>query len=133
MRRLLIGLVCVSCVFNLTASAQRKVRRETSCGEFTTQAEANACSRREYEKGDVEMNDVYRQLMSELGGESDKDQQKLRQAQQLWLQYRDANCESEASVYEGGTIRPAIYNLCLASLTRERATRMKAFLAEVRM
>lgn len=133
MRRLLISLVCVSCIFNVMVSAQRKVTRESSCGEFMSQAEANACSRREYEKADAEMNKVYDQLMSELSGGSGKDQQKLKQAQLLWLQYREANCESEASIYEGGTIRPAIYNLCLASMTRERAMRMKAFLAEVKM
>ena len=98
-----------------------------------TQAEANACSRREYEEADAEMNKVYDQLMSELSGGGGKDQQKLKQAQLLWLQYRDANCESEASIYEGGTIRPAIYNLCLTSMTRERAMRIKAFLAEVKM
>jgi uncharacterized protein YecT (DUF1311 family) len=133
MGRLITCVVFVSCVFNSAASAQRTVTREPPCGEFMTQAEANACSRREYEKADAEMNHVYRQLMSELGGGSDKDQQKLRRAQVLWLQYRDANCESEASIYEGGTIRPAVYNLCLASMTRERAMRMKTFLAEVKM
>ncbi|MFN2511088.1 MAG: lysozyme inhibitor LprI family protein [Pyrinomonadaceae bacterium] len=89
-------------------------------------ADANACARHQYEKADVEMNRVYGQLMSELAGEDDKNQRKLRQAQMLSLKYRDSNCESEASIYEGGSIRPAIYSHCLASITQERTRRLKA-------
>jgi uncharacterized protein YecT (DUF1311 family) len=91
-----------------------------------------ACARAKYKQADAEMNRVYEQLMSELAGDDDKARQKLRQAQLLWLQYRDANCESEASIYEGGSIRPAIYSLCLASVTQERTKRMRAFLAATR-
>ena len=133
MRRLLVSLLCLPCLFHVLAAAQGKVAKGAPCGESMTQSEANACSRREYEEADAEMIKVYDQLMSELGGGSGKDQQKLKQAQMLWLRYRDANCESEASIYEGGTIRPAIYNHCLTSMTRERAARIKAFLAELKM
>ena len=67
-----------------------------------------------------------------LAGDDNKDQQKLRQAQLVWLRYRDANCESEASIYDGGSIRPAVYSTCLASITQERTRRMRAFLAVTR-
>lgn len=80
------------------------------------------------------MKHVYDQLLSELSGfgSEGKAEQKLRQAQSAWLQYRDANCESEASIYEGGSIRPAVYYSCLASITQERVARMKEFLKETR-
>jgi uncharacterized protein YecT (DUF1311 family) len=78
------------------------------------------------------MNAVYKQLLAELAGNEDKDQQRLKQAQLLWIQYRDANCESEASIYDGGSIRQAVYNTCLASITEERTRRMRAFLTTTR-
>lgn len=132
MKRLVVTLIVIN-LFNSVALPQKKGATKSPCEGNETQAGAKACARYKYEKADAEMNRVYGQLMSQLAGENDKDQQKLRQAQSLWLQYRDANCESEASIYEGGSIRPAIYGHCLASVTEERTRRIKAFLAEVKM
>lgn len=110
---------------------QKKGAVKSPCIDNETQADANPCARYKYEKADAEMNRVFGQLTSELVGFNGAE--KLRQAQMLWLKYRDANCESEASIYEGGSIRPAVYSHCLASRTQERTMRMKAFLAEVKM
>jgi uncharacterized protein YecT (DUF1311 family) len=129
MKRILIGVITVICSLSATSLSQEKRGREVPCGETGTQAEANACARLEYQKADAEMNKVYGRLMAELAGYKGNDQQKLQRAQALWLQYRDANCESEASIYQGGSIRPAVYNSCLASVTRERARRLTEFLA----
>jgi uncharacterized protein YecT (DUF1311 family) len=134
MKRLVVTLIVITYLFNSVALGQKKGATKSPCANMSeTQAGANACARYKFEKADAEMNRVYGLLLSQLAGETDKDQQKLRQAQSLWLQYRDANCDSEASIYEGGSIRPAIYSHCLASVTQERTIRMKAFLAEVKM
>jgi uncharacterized protein YecT (DUF1311 family) len=129
MKRILIGVVMVICLLSASSLSQEKRGSEVPCGENGTQAEANACARREYQKADAEMNKLYGRLMTELADYRGNDQQKLQRAQVLWLQYRDANCESEASIYQGGSIRPAVYNSCLASVTRERAQRLAEFLA----
>ena len=102
------------------------------CGEYGTQAEANACAHREYQKVNAEMVAVYDRLMTELASYGGKHQQRLRRAQASWLQYRDVNCDSEASIYEEGSIRPAVYYSCLASVTRERAKRLEEFLIAAR-
>jgi uncharacterized protein YecT (DUF1311 family) len=133
MKRILVSLIVITCFFNTVVLPQKKVAGKSPCMDIESQASANACARHQYEQADSEMNRVYGQLMSRLVGFNGKDQQKLRQAQMLWLKYRDSNCESEASIYEGGSIRPAVYNHCLASMTQERTRRMKAFLAEVKM
>ncbi len=132
MKRIIVSLIFVTFSLAVVALPQKKGAEKSPCEGNGTQAEANACARFQYTQADVEMNRVYEQLMSELAGDDDKNQQKLRQAQLLWLQYRDANCESEASIYEGGSIRPAIYNHCLASVTRERTGRLRAFLGATR-
>ncbi|MFN2511086.1 MAG: lysozyme inhibitor LprI family protein [Pyrinomonadaceae bacterium] len=133
MKKLFVSLIFITCFLDVLVLPQKKEAEKSPCIGNETQAGANACARYKHEQADAAMNRVYRQLMSELAGFDGKDQEKLKQAQMLWLQYRDSNCESEASVYEGGSIRPAIYNHCLASMTQERTRRMKAFLTEVKM
>src|SRR5687768_14251820 len=105
MKRIVVVLIVITCLFSTVAFPQKKGARKSPCRDNETQAGANACARYEYEKADAEMNRVYGKLMAELAGFDNKSREKLRQAQLLWLQYRDANCESEASIYEGGSIR----------------------------
>lgn len=132
MKRILIGAIIIICSFSAVSHSQEKRVSSLHCGEDGTQAEANACARHDYQKADAEMNAVYNRLMTELAGYGSKDQQRLRRAQAWWFQYRDANCENEAAIYEGGSIRPAVYYSCLASVTRERAKRLEEFLASTR-
>lgn len=121
-------ILAIFALSNLTASQQKVTA--TCANNSGTQAEANACARVKSKQADDEMKQVYEQLLSELSnyGSDGKAQQKLKQAQSAWLQYRDANCESEASIYEGGSIRPAVYYFCRASITQERTARIKEFL-----
>jgi uncharacterized protein YecT (DUF1311 family) len=123
----LIGI----CFLSVSGFSRPQGAGESPCGKEGTQAEANACARRDFAKAEAEMNGVYEQLMTELAGRAGEGRRKLEKAQSLWLQYREANCESEASVYEGGSIRPAVYDGCLASVTRERAGRLRGLLAEL--
>lgn len=129
MKRILTGVIVVICSLSPNSLSQEKRRSEVDCGEYGTQAEANACARREYQRAQAEMNKLYGRLMTELASYKGNDQEKLRRAQALWLQYRAANCDSESSIYQNGSILPAVYNSCLASVTRERAQRLAEFLA----
>lgn len=131
-KRILTAVLIGVCFLSVKALPRRQNLSETSCGKYGTQAEANACARRDYEKAEAEMKGVYGQLVAELAGRAGEGRRKLEKAQSLWVQYREATCESEASFYEGGTIRPAVYSGCLASVTRERAGRLRGFLDEVR-
>jgi uncharacterized protein YecT (DUF1311 family) len=135
MKTILISLFFITHFLGMVALSQQKGAGQSPCESNNgTQAEANACARRKYNQADAEMSRVYGQLVSELSKYKygDRDQQKLKHAQSRWLKYRDANCESEASIYEGGSIKPAIYYACLGSLTEERTRRMRAFLAVIR-
>ena len=131
-KRVLTGALIVVCSLSVTALSRRHSSSEDPCGKYGTQAEANACARRDFAKAEAEMKGIYEQLVTEFAGGDGDERRKLEKAQSLWLQYREAACESEASIYEGGTIRPAIYSSCLASVTRERTGRLRGFLAEVR-
>ena len=86
------------------------------------------CAHLAFKKSDAELNRVYQQLMKKVAADGEKYQRKLQEAQRAWLKYRDANCESEVALNEGGTIYPMVYNYCLASMTEERTKRMKEML-----
>ena len=136
MKKILITLCLIAYICSATVISQEKLDdRKSPCdGTNGTQAEANACARLKYKQAEAEMNRVYKRLITELSGYGDDGrlQEKLRRAQSLWLRYRDANCDSEALIYQGGSIRPAVYNSCLASMTEERTKRMKTILAEIK-
>jgi uncharacterized protein YecT (DUF1311 family) len=132
MNRIFETAFIITCVFAVVVSAQKKDTERDPCKDPMSQFDNNLCSRRESETADAEMNMAYKRLLQELSGFKSDHRPKFREAQLLWRKYRDANCESEASVYEGGTIRPTIYYSCLASITRERANRLKAFFVEIR-
>jgi uncharacterized protein YecT (DUF1311 family) len=126
-----IIIICVL-VLGVVVFAQKKKGETDPCKDPMTQFDMNFCSRRDYEKADAELNKVYKKLTLELAGFTNDLRPKFQEAQSLWLKYRDANCDSESSIYEGGSIRPTIYYSCLASVTRERTKRIKAFLADLK-
>jgi uncharacterized protein YecT (DUF1311 family) len=88
-----------------------------------TSPQQMACAERELWKASEQLKHARAELYKVL---EPRTRVKLRAAERLWLRYRQANCEAEASVYEGGTIQPLIELRCVARLTRERAAELKA-------
>ncbi len=97
-------------------------KKPDPCAKAQTQAEMNNCAGKEYQSADAELNQVYRKLVSML---DDEEKPGLKDAQNAWLKYRDANCDFVADQYKGGTIRPMIHAYCLAEVTRNRTTELK--------
>jgi uncharacterized protein YecT (DUF1311 family) len=62
MKRILVGVIAVICLISATSNSQERGARELPCGEGGTQAEANACARREYQKAGGEMTALYYEL-----------------------------------------------------------------------
>ncbi len=117
----LIGFLLLFC--NLNAQGQKAAKLPCE-KRARTQNELNQCARSAFEKADAEMNRVYQQLMSATARRGESYQQKLKEAQQAWLKYRDATCESEAAINAEGTIYTTAYNYCLAQVTTERTKRL---------
>lgn len=132
MKRIVYVTIVIISLFSVVVFAQKKKRESDPCKDPMSQVEMNFCSRRDYEKADAQMDLAYKQLVLELAGYESDHRPKFQEAQSLWLKYREANCDSEASVYDGGSIRPTVYFSCLASVTRERTKRIKAFLGEIK-
>ena len=98
------------------------------CGNAATQMDMNICAAQEFDAADGDLNATYQLAMSEwLGGRDTSNGQALLAAQRAWLAYRDAHCAAAASIYEGGSIQPMIYSLCLTDLTRTRTELIRTY------
>ncbi|EKE73273.1 MULTISPECIES: lysozyme inhibitor LprI family protein [Roseobacteraceae] len=99
---------------------------QVDCDNAMTQTDMNICSYQDYQAADVELNETYAWAMDRAKGYGQTAADALRTAQRAWIPYRDAACEAEAVLYEGGSIQPLIMSSCLASLTRQRTDEMRS-------
>jgi len=79
------------------------------------------CYRAETERQDARLNKAYTKLMAGLSPARKK---QLREAQRLWMQYRDANCNFRADP-EGGTITYDFAAYCVMKETTLRADELE--------
>lgn len=91
-----------------------------------TQYEMNTCAKEAWDAADGDLNDTYGWAMDVARSYSDAAAEALRTAQRAWIPYRDAACEAEAILFEGGSIQPLILFSCLENLTRLRTEEMRA-------
>jgi len=95
----LAWLFAISC-----CSAQHMNAKDGPCQEPASGAEETACFYAAYQKSDAELNQFYRRVLTVVDGE---ELTKLKAAQRLWIQFRDANCSAEFELYSGGIVRPS--------------------------
>jgi uncharacterized protein YecT (DUF1311 family) len=100
--------------------------QEPACDPAGTQLEMNQCASDDLRKADDELNAVYRQVLASMKGQPVA-QQRLRAAQRLWVQLRDADLAARFPLAEGqnpyveyGSIYPLEYAMAKAEITRQR-------------
>jgi uncharacterized protein YecT (DUF1311 family) len=76
---------------------------DAPCRQAMVTVDAHNCFADAQQKADVGLNAIYKRVQTVLqGGELEK----LRQAQRLWIRFRDANCQAEEVLYDSGTGGP---------------------------
>jgi uncharacterized protein YecT (DUF1311 family) len=103
-------------------SGQRK-KKTGPCANPQTQFEMNQCAGKEYQAADAVLNQVYQKLVAML---DDEQKAQLKEAENAWLKYRDAHCDFVADQFKGGSMRPMIAAMCLADVTKNRTTELRA-------
>lgn len=123
-----IAVLCLYCLLPLASEAA-----QVNCFEKAqTQADLNSCASEEYASADAELNRVYKEVLARYKQDS-KFVAKLRAAQRVWLQYRDAELEArfphadEKSAYYG-SIFPMCDDQYKTRLTRERVAKLREWL-----
>jgi uncharacterized protein YecT (DUF1311 family) len=82
------------------------------------------CNAQELRYQDRLLNSRYRALISGLNG---KKRRELKEAQRLWIRYRDANCGFYNGL-TGGTMDIVASGGCYVDMTARRAMELEAFL-----
>lgn len=132
-RLILLGLVLLTGSIE-TAFAQKPAAKtavpakKQPCEDAQNQQEMNRCAAEEYKKADAELNKAYQQLLPKLEAPH---KEKLKVAQRAWVVFRDAHCDYEAFMFDGGTMQPLIQASCLEAVMRERTKQLRAALQEV--
>jgi uncharacterized protein YecT (DUF1311 family) len=110
-----VSVLCAS-ASGVTASAPGG-----SCDSARTTMELNRCSQEEYEARDRLLNQTYQEVLRQLNTDYQQPtREKLIKAQRLWVQFRDADCAAQESLYDGGTVHTVVYLQCLRDLTSQR-------------
>jgi uncharacterized protein YecT (DUF1311 family) len=104
---------------------QMRLVQKLNCNNAQTQTVINQCARLSYQNADKKLNQAYQQLLPTLERYR---KQRLIAAQQVWIKFRDTNCEFERSEYEGGSIAPTIYFGCLENATKLRTQQLQEYL-----
>jgi uncharacterized protein YecT (DUF1311 family) len=71
---------------------------------------------------DGELTALYNKVLSKLEGD---DADRLTKVEQLWNEYREANCSAERALYQGGSAAPVVYLACSDAMTRTRITELR--------
>lgn len=81
------------------------------------------CIGQEIARQDPKLNQVYQQLIKSV---SPARQKQLRDAQRLWLKYREANCRFYDDV-DGGSLARILANQCMLDMLAERRAELEGF------
>ena len=123
--RSITKLVCLLVsLFALTSQccAQHMNANNSPCKDVVVTMDAANCFAAAYKKSDTALNAEYRRVQTVVNG---AELEKLKAAQRLWIEFRDANCDAEYELYGGGSAGPVVKLACLEAVTRHRVEELK--------
>jgi uncharacterized protein YecT (DUF1311 family) len=115
---LLIAIVCMASPW--TRSSQAQPNTEENCDDRKSTADIVECLATQTAVWERRLNAAFRKLIDDLPA---RRRDRLRSAQRLWLQFRDANCAYFAS--RAGTIARVDAGQCALRLTAARAIELE--------
>lgn len=99
-----------------------------------TQSEMNQEAFAHYKEKDAELNLVYNKILKEYGNEKDFIIN-LKKAQNLWIQFRDAEIAmrfpKEDKLLHYGSVYPMCKSYILAEMTEQRTNKLKIWLVAI--
>ena len=116
--------VCILMLVLLIYPKPSLAQDVVNCSNPQTTLEMKICASQDYEKSDKKLNQVYQQLKPKL---RENQRKKLVDAQRTWIDFRDKNCDFEASGVEGGTLEPVVKLGCLTNITNQRVKDLQRY------
>lgn len=98
-----------------------------NCKDPQTQSDFNVCAFQDFEAADKALNAEYKRSIAAMQTYDFTSMiDRLKKAQRVWIQFRDAHCDTEATLMEGGSAQPQILYECKATVTKTRTQQLKA-------
>jgi len=88
------------------------------CAAATNTLELNECAQRQFDRQEKQLNAVYQDTLKLLEGSATK--QLLIAAQRRWVEFRQADCDAQRNLFEGGTVAPQVYLGCMVDHAKQR-------------
>ncbi|MGA3091629.1 MAG: lysozyme inhibitor LprI family protein [Terriglobales bacterium] len=123
----LIGVLLLFAVISTPSGLQNyalaQVKHSTaSCDSETTTAAMRNCENLRYQQAEKALDSTYAELMKKL---DETGREKLRAAEKVWLQYREADATFQADTARGGTLAPLIRITVMSDMTETRVAELK--------
>ena len=120
--------LCYAGALLISASGFAAPPPSDSCDSPRSTIEVNRCAQQEFDVQDRLLNESYQKVLWQLNTDDQQTtREKLIKAQRLWVQFRDADCMAQESVYDGGTVHTAVYLQCLRDHTAQRIKDLSPF------
>jgi len=116
-RPILIAALCWLLGAPGSQALAQAAAESAACASATSTAAMRECEIGRLKRADAGMNAAYRSLSAKLDR---RGQEKLRAAQQAWLEFRAAEAQYQADAARDGTLAPLIAASVQADLTEAR-------------
>lgn len=107
----------VTSVLSSTVYGQHLTAPDAPCRNGGSEADRKKCFIEAGERADQALNETYKKILARL---SSSEEESLRKAERLWIQFRDASCLAESSLYETKMDIQTVFAACIEAETRER-------------
>jgi uncharacterized protein YecT (DUF1311 family) len=116
------------------ALAQESANIETiNCKDWKEkplgQIEMNICAGQDAKTTQEKLARLLEELRKKLAMSSER-LNRFDQNQRSWEEFAHKDCEWESASYEGGSMQPMVYALCIINARNERIDRLRFFLCE---
>ncbi|MEZ2224727.1 lysozyme inhibitor LprI family protein [Microcoleus sp.] len=108
-----------------TNTGRSPLKKPSVCNQPQTTPQINNCAAALYEQADIQLNEVYKQVISKLNR---REREKLIDEQLAWIQRRDASCKDQGRMTPAGSAYAGVRNACLASETDKRTAELEKYL-----
>jgi uncharacterized protein YecT (DUF1311 family) len=123
----------------LPSHSQDPPAQALNCDQAVTQRDITLCAKQRAEAADSRLNGAYQKLQYRFAadlrradnaqiGEIKKQYQRLINAENTWIKFRDATCDYERHQFEGGSIAQITYYSCVTKVTDRRTAELQEYL-----
>lgn len=106
---------------------------EDACANAFTTPEINNCEKQVFEATDKKLETAYQAALKYIDNKVEDTRQRadtkqvLVEAQRLWVQFRDKDCDALYTFWRDGTIRGWMYWTCMSARTESRIKELGSF------